>query len=493
MATEHRPKYEPDYRESVSLEPRRETDPLRIPEILIRVLEFTNPAEMAIVARVCRRWSNPALDLLWQDLPDLAPLLKIFDLLKNIPVRILSTLPPTNDLLNKLSSKDSRMSPAVKLERIKTYGARIRILRFDTYNSSAWRYNISEAYSALVDGKLDQCIPMVSLPSGALLPNLHTLEWRTYEWPPLAEEILGAILYFLRPPLKQLSVSLDPAMATQRADGSVRYGPFFQTLTTMDNLKLESLNLRTGMSTEALAEELIPCLRRHQNTLVHFNAWTPEFVNNFRTEIYGLSQLRSLEVTADHFLRAVPFIEGLADARPGMEVLKLLVKETWGHGEPRQLWSALKRLRKLTKLHLEVPEIKPLQEEDARGMKEAWPALSCLYILRGSQWCRSGPGSSRDSLSAIARHFSQSLTTLGLWLEPNTCSSPSTSLVRFEKLELLYLQVLCEPDDPEDLARYFAQILPTRAIIEGTGLHEWKQMVPRLERERARANDDNSL
>ncbi|KAG8934812.1 hypothetical protein FRC01_000080 [Tulasnella sp. 417] len=382
------------------------------------------------------------------------------------------------------------MSPAEKLERIQTYAARIRTIRFDAFDSSFWKSNAVEAYSALVDGKLDQYIPMVSLPSGGLLPNLHTLKWRADESRTLAEATLRAVSYFLHSSLKHLYISgvfgrvIGLGQVVQY--GSVQYGPFFQTLTTMENLKLKSLNLRMGQSTGALADEVIPCLRRHQNTLVHFSAWTPEFVSHFQTELYGLPHLRSLEVIVNHFPQAVGFIEGLADARPGMEVLNLSVSPISGRHEPQPLWSAVKRLRKLTKLHLKIPEVKNLQEEDARSMKEAWPALSCLYIMSSQGWSTPGFGCSQDFLSAITRHFSKSLRTLGLHFAPNIRSSASISPVRFEKLELLYIEAWSQPDDPEALARYLAQILPNGAILKGSWHQGWNQIVDILERERAR-------
>ncbi|KAG8964881.1 hypothetical protein FRC00_000783 [Tulasnella sp. 408] len=474
MAKKGRPKYEPDYGES---EPIRETNPIRIPEILNRVLEFADPDGKATIARVSRGWSEPALKLLWRDLPDLDPLLKIFALLKNI--------------------RNSRMSPAEKLERIKTYGAWVRSLRFDAFNSFIWQSNTLEVCRALCSGKLHQYIPMVSLPASGLFPNLHTLEWRADECRMVAEATLKAVSYFLHPSLKHLSLSgvfgRVMELAYNPRYSRVEYGPFFHTLTKMDGLKLEHLNLKMGESTGALVDEAIPCLRRHQDTLVHFTAWTPEFVSHFQTELWGLSNLRSLEVIVDTLPKAIGFIDGLADARPELEVLNLSVLPSWGRHEPQGLWNALKRLRNITKLHLEVPEIRALQEEDARSMGEAWPSLASLYILSNYKWSNSGPGLSRDFLSAISRHLSGTLKTLGLHFGPNIRSSVPISPVRFEKLETLYIQTWSTPNDPEDLVRYFAQILPHDAILEGNWPYEWRNIAQRLEQEQARANGGESL
>lgn len=76
------------------LEPVRETDPLLIPEILIRILEFASPGGKATAARVCRLWCDPALNTLWQDLTDVTPFLNLFAVLRNIQVRVLHLTAP---------------------------------------------------------------------------------------------------------------------------------------------------------------------------------------------------------------------------------------------------------------------------------------------------------------------------------------------------------------------------------------------------------------
>ncbi|KIO31354.1 hypothetical protein M407DRAFT_136138 [Tulasnella calospora MUT 4182] len=79
-------------------------------------------------------------------------------------------------------------------------------------------------------------------------------------------------------------------------------------------------------------------------------------------------------------------------------------------------------------------------------MGETWPALSYLYIVQKFCWfVTKGPGFSREFLSAITRHFSQSFTSLGLCIQPDIRSALPMSPVRFEKLQLLHLQTLFMP------------------------------------------------
>ncbi|KAG8951371.1 hypothetical protein FRC04_006142 [Tulasnella sp. 424] len=448
MAKKNRPKYEPDYGES---EPIRETKPLQIPEILIRVLDFSDLAVKGVATRVCRRWSEPALEMIWRDQTDLAPFLRIFALLKNI--------------------RNSRMSPPEKSERIKSYGARIRALRFDASDSAIHESGTAEVFQALCSGRIDQYLPGVSLPASGLLPNLHTLQWKADEPHTPAEETLRAVSYFLYPTLKQLDVSgilgKLAAMVHTPLYRAVEYGPFLRTLTTMDGLRLERLDLQMRESTGKLADEAIPCLLRHYSTLIHFRAWTTEFVRHFQTELWGLPKLRSLEVATDDTTQAAQFVEGLADARPEIELVNLSVGAKTGLGELRRLWKALKRFERLTQLTLRLPEMEEVLEEDARSMREAWPALSCLFILSTDWWVAGFTMPlTRESLNAISRHFSQSLTMLGLYFAPGITPMQPTSPARLEKLQLLQLQSWFDPGDPEDMARYLARILPTSAVLK---------------------------
>lgn len=68
------------------LERVQKIDPLRIPELLINILELTDRREQSVAARVCRRWSDPALEVLWKDLLDLWPFLQLLVIIKNAEV-----------------------------------------------------------------------------------------------------------------------------------------------------------------------------------------------------------------------------------------------------------------------------------------------------------------------------------------------------------------------------------------------------------------------
>ncbi|KAG8934817.1 hypothetical protein FRC01_000085 [Tulasnella sp. 417] len=478
MAMKSSQEPEPHYQ---TLESVREINPLRIPEILLRVLELASPGAKATAACVCRSWSSPALDMLWQNLTDVAPFLKIFALLKQID--------------------SSRISSAEALERIKFYGARVQTLRFDASNSSILHERgAAEVYQALCEHTLEQYLPTVPIPSSGLFPNLHTLIWKSRPQQGYKEETLDAVSYFLSPSLKHLYASdfLEPrSELPSRRDlllalMGARSAPFFRTLNAIDGLRLQSLELRIRKSGELTEDhEVGPFLRQHQDSLQHFHAWDTNLVNLFQNEILGLSRLRSLELVTSNEPQALGFINGLADRTPEMEALRLTIGGSWVAQRWSRLWNALKRLRKLTKLHLTFPEIEELDAGDAKSMREAWPGLSSLYILQQYDGAGGGPrGYSLDFLSAISFHFSTSLTELGLCLGPNLRAVQPISPVRFEKLRLFHVQSYYEPGDQEGLVRYLARILPHEAEFKGDFSDEWDPVVDGLRQTRVLRGKD---
>lgn len=73
----------------------RELDPLSIPELLLRVLELSDRQELAIVARICHRWFDTAVKLLWESLSSLDPVLLLLGTLHEIKVSQMPSPHPT--------------------------------------------------------------------------------------------------------------------------------------------------------------------------------------------------------------------------------------------------------------------------------------------------------------------------------------------------------------------------------------------------------------
>ena len=86
---------------------------LLIPELLDMVFSYLDASDNTINARVCRRWSNIALDILWRDVEDMR---RLFSLLAPLHLAITSeyvsfaTKPPTFVFIELWPNRNSRGS-----------------------------------------------------------------------------------------------------------------------------------------------------------------------------------------------------------------------------------------------------------------------------------------------------------------------------------------------------------------------------------------------
>ena len=68
--------------------------PIDVPELLAIVFSYLDDRSLARTARVCRHWSDAALDTLWYKLTDLRPLLNLLAPLTNERKGASRVLPP---------------------------------------------------------------------------------------------------------------------------------------------------------------------------------------------------------------------------------------------------------------------------------------------------------------------------------------------------------------------------------------------------------------
>lgn len=352
------------------------------------------------------------------------------------------------------------------------YAARVKTLRVDMTDRFYAGYS-NRLLWALSQRRRS---PEFSIPTSGLLPHLQSLSWETGEPP---EAMFEAISYFLHPSIKSLNVLGTSA--------SMQYGPLLQVLTRMERLKLERLDL-TKLSDGAKPEnEAIPCLLQHRRTLVHVKAWTYKLLCQLQTELPGLQRLRSVDVTAYDGSQAVEFVTNLVAARPEMEAVKLSLVIRVEAKQQQRLWSALKRLRALTMLHLNATGLDELQAGDVESMAEAWSSLSRLYITQRAGWGVLESGPSLDTLAVIARYFSRSLKELGVYPLSGRSSPPSLNPVRFQKLKVLDPGPSDPPDPVNHLVRYLAQILPRGVTFKASRWNKtWTKIGLDVEREHER-------
>ncbi|KIJ12297.1 hypothetical protein PAXINDRAFT_101297 [Paxillus involutus ATCC 200175] len=136
---------------------------LRIKEILLEIFElvFTSQSrhpDLASLARTCRSFSGPALDLLWHEQSSLLPLIMCFprDILAFSP-RIHFAVPPTVKFTKTPTVRD--------WERPSIYAKRIRTVM------PSWHVDTYRLEASVLKTLLQSC------PSTPLLPNLRHLNY----------------------------------------------------------------------------------------------------------------------------------------------------------------------------------------------------------------------------------------------------------------------------------------------------------------------------
>ncbi|KAG8913889.1 hypothetical protein FRC01_004335 [Tulasnella sp. 417] len=190
---------------------------LSIPELLSIIFSFCEAPELARSARVCKTWSDPALDQLWEDLEGISPLL---DLVVDSESIDAARLDPTN--LEILSSALSNAD----WPRFHSYAKRVQLFHFDDPRRFVGFLEIPVLTSGLI-GTI--CLHHPYGPS--LMPRLKRLDWST------CRSVLP-IIPFISENLLHLDLELCDASDTQ----------IKQTFNALQNrpLKLKTFRLDTN-------------------------------------------------------------------------------------------------------------------------------------------------------------------------------------------------------------------------------------------------------
>ncbi|THH29010.1 hypothetical protein EUX98_g5183 [Antrodiella citrinella] len=153
----------------------------QIPEIVELILSFLDDASNASNARVCKKWSDIALNLLWREVPDIQPLFEILSPLEQVPGR--RSLAEVGYLFTrKLGVSD--------WERLSRYSRRVRAL----VHGPDWPKPVSTlAFDEVARSR----------PTLHILPNLRSLAWLT-----LDSDGMRSSLMFMHEHIVQFSASL---------------------------------------------------------------------------------------------------------------------------------------------------------------------------------------------------------------------------------------------------------------------------------------------
>ncbi|OJA20968.1 hypothetical protein AZE42_09179 [Rhizopogon vesiculosus] len=149
---------------------------LFIPELLDNILSFMDRDDNMINARVCKQWSEIALDLVWWEVVSLHKFLNILRPFRKVNgSNVFDRLPDSEDWA-----------------RFEKYANRVCILRYGDHKGS-------EDYSCMLDDIARR------RPTFEILPNLHTLEW-------LCQDVRGVqrATLFMHQRVRNLIISAPP-------------------------------------------------------------------------------------------------------------------------------------------------------------------------------------------------------------------------------------------------------------------------------------------
>jgi hypothetical protein len=206
---------------------------LGIPELLDMIFSFLKSPSNAVNARVCKRWSEIALDLLWRDVDDLH---RLFGTLA--PLRKTARNEYVSEYFyvfidwSQISAiqEFDRLPEAGDWRRFEKYGSRIRRLVYKS-NSKTMKQSVFDEI-ARTRTRLD------------ILPNMHTLHWNAP---------LSLSLIFMHSGVKHFTVFLPCDLI------AVSPRPFFHdVIARMPNLT--TLDIRSTVPMNAIQEEMIDLL-----------------------------------------------------------------------------------------------------------------------------------------------------------------------------------------------------------------------------------------
>ncbi|KAG8910396.1 hypothetical protein FRC00_008279, partial [Tulasnella sp. 408] len=171
-----------------------------------------SPKACAAAARVCRVWSDAALDELWRTLPSFYPLINLLG---------------SSSYLAELALDDALTLPTAQTwDRFTCYAARVREITCD-FGSSPFEQNV---IPKLIE-RLTQAYP-----GGIILPNLQKLCWKTN-----GPQTLQYVLSFCPLTLERISIIVHSGEAVP--DDPI--GQLVRSLATLPNV-FKAFELDTG-------------------------------------------------------------------------------------------------------------------------------------------------------------------------------------------------------------------------------------------------------
>ncbi|KAJ6460996.1 hypothetical protein C8R45DRAFT_1028905 [Mycena sanguinolenta] len=459
--------------------------------------------DLAALARTCKTFCDPALDLLWREQETLANLLKCLPshLWKEESKQISSTYTRYNfSMTGSISPADWNIPLA--------YATRIRKLALD------WRMN--DYCSSIVD--VFEMIAGSELSRDYLCPNLHALAFH-------CNKVSLYLPLFLGPKIMRVDISLPYGDSSSIPDLPLRYPElrtlslFFYsnprsskaslcssalskvtmalssieclTLPMLDQAALEHVSQLSGLRSLDVDTLILAAPRVHSRLeprVLSFSALhdvyledtTPEVVIQFLESLSncGLTRFRAgitesitksttrklYAALADHLSH--PVFQTLSVGLPEDGMDTPLTDPLTNYAIDGSILSTLLCFTNLTDIYLEPPIGFVLDDTMAWDIARAWPKVKSLH-LTGSTDERRPSSMSLLGLTAFAKHCRE-LTRLSIGLDASTVP-PLDDLTEpiVPQSSLTYLSIDMSPiNDPHAVAGFVSVLFPNLASIQ---------------------------
>ncbi|KAG9015243.1 hypothetical protein FRB90_004863 [Tulasnella sp. 427] len=369
------------------------SSPVLLPELLDIVLSFCSAHDLTSAARVCKIWSEVALDHLWASMTSMVPLYTVLPCIHRIPDG------KGYYLIDSLNDQQYR--------RFQYYAKRVR-----TFNLPETETPIPVSLSFTLH---QRC---AVLRAGPLFPRLASIEWVIDNDVENSVVFLQTLMLFTSSSLRTLKLSLKAKAS--KVCPSVLY-----VFASIPDIRLKHFSLT--LTNIFFAEPPLLTLMDRQTDLEELRApqisFTPQ---SLHTLLPALPHLRTLDIAMrlqkpEQSMELESAMRSIADFAPHLEMLRLGITPTARAGPSTHIWIPVSSLRPLlgcrSLIKLEINCTNPLlghwNESDIVDMGRSWRRIAELSVCEAMAPDQHS-GISLSLLPNIAANFPPTLTRLCL-------------------------------------------------------------------------------
>ncbi|KIO26590.1 hypothetical protein M407DRAFT_200248 [Tulasnella calospora MUT 4182] len=422
------------------------TSPVLLPELLSIVFSFCSSQDLSSAARVCKTWSELALDCIWADMTSLVPLYSVMPCIRR------AMDGKGHYLADVLTDK--------QYDRFLFYAKRVRSLVLPETETP-----IPVSLSFVLH---QRC---TILRFGPLFPRLTKVEWAIDSDVENNVAFLQTLLLLTSPSLRTLILSL-------KSRPSKICPPVLHVFASLPNIKLK--HFRLTLTNACFVEHHLLTLIDKQKELVELRAPQISFTPlSLRDTLAGLPHLRQLDISMriqrpDESTELEIALRSIADLGPLMEILRLGITPTAKAGTSTSIWIPASSLRPLlacnalTKLDIvcNKASLGPWGTQDIVDMGKSWREMAELSICEGIAPDQHS-GICLSLLPTFAANFSSTLTRLCVPFKNyqhdavlKLSDQPPKTVLQSVRGLGTFNEPIADPDSAKQVGRYIVAFCP---------------------------------